>query len=918
MFFDSFGANIINKSDILPPTFVPLATKKGMPWQKAMLDGYERIGLKQFQENLIFNDYYRMIDGKMSYQELKEVVPHMEKFEDLMDGVGIPTFLKHYDIMGIIINALVGKLISFQNKYHIVDSGEVAQNEYLRFKTQEIQKILADIIDNEVKIHLAENGLNPEGKTFNSPEEQQQFLQQLEEEKRKFTPQDTERDAKDSFKTIGTKWGEATLEKDRLGFRLEKFEKNEFKDMLITGRCFREYKIGFDKYYPKTWSPINTFFSKEVDADLVHKGEYVGRVHVYTPQQVVDEYGHRMNANQIKELLGGNMQWRDFMSADYAEGSLTDAVKSNFLKVQNVPFAGYSDYKFALGLEDALGIPMAEETVIRKDGTSYNRDNFLPRMQGSPNAGTYGNYARLLRDDFEHRQDLCLVTEVYGKVSELFGYLTYTNEFGRLVTEEVTEELLPDFIKENDIKVSFKETLEDIVTSFEENTLKWIRRSVVYRGEKIISGNLKEPMYLGFEPMDHQIKGEGMLDVYLPVAGKIGKGIASKIFPYQAKYNLCMNQIYNLLEKEIGMFFLLDITFIPSEFSGWGNAEESLHALRNIAKETGILPIATTGDMDKNKNHFNAFSVHDISFTNQIAHRIQVAEFCQRKAYETIGINPTMLSQPSEYSTAEGIKVGQESMFAQVSELFEDFEDYNLSALELHLAVAQYCQSNKKDLTLYYTKSDASIAFLKAVDPDFPLRRLGLMPLTDSRSRKEVETFRQYMLNTNTLNTDTLEVAKLFSSTTMGEMIEVARIARMTQEKIKQEDFNRQNQLLDKQKEMLLTQDQQKWDRDEVTNQRDRENKIQVSSISAQGRAADKQADDKSFKYIEAAENRALKENSFNRQYEQDAQDMKAKDERAKEEMDLKWAKLKLETEKVAAKIKATEAEKFVAAINPG
>ncbi len=918
MFIDQFGANIVSKSDTLPPTFVPLATKRGLPWQKAMLDGYERIGLKQFQENLTFVDFYRMIDGKMSYQELKEVIPHMDKFEDLMDGVGIPTFLKHYDIMGVIINALVGKLISFQSKYHIVDSGEVAQNEYLRFKTQEIQKVLADIIDNEVKIHLAENGLTPEGKTFNSPEEQQQFLQQLEAAIQKFTPQDTERDAKDSFKTIGTRWGEATLEADRLRFRLEKFEKNEFKDFLTTGRCFREYKIGFDKYYPKTWSPINTFFSKEVDADLVHKGEYVGRVHTYTPQQVVDEYGHKMTANQIKELLGGNMQWREFMSADYASGSLNDAVKSNFLKVQNVPFAGYSDYNFALGLEDALGVPMAEETVIRKDGSTYTRENFLPRMAGSPSAGTFSNYARILRDDFEHRQDQCLATEVYGKVSELFGYLTYSNEFGRLVTEEVTEDILSDFLKENNIKGTFTETLEDIVTSFEENTLKWIRRSVVYSGIKVLSGNLKEPMYLGFKPMEHQIQGDGMLDVYLPVAGKIGKGIAGKIFPYQAKYNLCMNQIYNLLEKEIGMFFLLDITFIPSEFQGWGSAEESLHALKNIAKETGIFPIATTGDMDKNKNHFNAFSTHDISFTNQIAHRMQVAEFCQRKAYETIGINPNTLAQPSEYATSEGIKVGQESMFTQVAELYEDFEEYNLSALELHLSVAQYCQSNKKDLTLFYTKSDASLAYLKEVDPDFPLRRLGLMPLTDSRSRKDAETFRQYMLNNNTINTDTMEVARLFGASTMGEMIEVTRLARLTSEKAKQDDFDRQNQLLDKQRETLMLQDQKKWDRDEVSNQRDRDNKIQVSGITAQGRAADKQADDKSFKYIADAENRALKENSFNKQFEQDAADMKMKDVRAKEDMDLKWAKYKLEVDKVAAKIKATEASKFVAAINPG
>ena len=105
----------------------------------SVMDSFEHIGLQQFRENMKFWDYYRMVDGKMSYQELKEVIPHLDDLQQLLDGVGIPTFLKHYDILGTIINQLVGKYIDMQDKFHIADIGELAENEFLRFKNEQIQ-----------------------------------------------------------------------------------------------------------------------------------------------------------------------------------------------------------------------------------------------------------------------------------------------------------------------------------------------------------------------------------------------------------------------------------------------------------------------------------------------------------------------------------------------------------------------------------------------------------------------------------------------------------------------------------------------------------------------------------------------------------------------------------------------------------
>lgn len=914
--FSSGYLNNISKTDVLPPLHVPKKTKESKEWQQAILDSFEHIGIKQLNENLSFWDYYRMVDGKMAYQELREVIPHLDSFQDLLDGVGIPTFLRHYDIIGIIINALVNKYAEMQDKFHIVDVGEVAENEFLRFRNEEIQKVIQETIENEIQIHLAENGLSPDGKQFASEEEQQAFLQQLQQARAQYTPQDTLRDAQKSFKTIGVQWGEATLDKDKDLFKLEKLSVSEFRDYLLSGRCFREYKIGYDKYYPKTWSPKNTFFSKELDNHSPQKGQYIGRVHHYTPSEVIKEYGHLISTDLQKKILGGNEDWKTFISTGVASASIEESIKSNFSKPMRVPFDGYFDYNFALGIEDELSIPMGTQTLFHPDGTQTTHDRFLPRMLGS-SAGRYSHFATVLRDDIgEQRKDLCQVTEVYFIAYDLFGYLTYENEFGRIVREEVTEDILPEFLKEKGIKKSFKQSISDIVEDFEVNTLKWVYVPNTYEGVKIQCQNLDEPIYLYCKKMDHQIKGDSEFDRLLPVGGHIGRGIAEKIAPFQAKYNLCMNQIYNLLEKEIGMFFLLDTALIPSEYQGYGDAQEALVTIRNIAKDTGILPIATSGDNQKNQNNFNQFSVYDISYTQQISNRIQIAEFCQRKAYEQIGINPAQMAQPAKYQTAEGVKVSQEVSWLQTIHIFNEFNDSLKDTLELHLSVAQYAQANKKDISIYYTKSDASIQYLKLSDPEFPLRRIGLIPSEDNRKRKDLETFRTALLNMNTLGSDTLELAKLIASDSYSEVIEIARIERQNRDARAQQDQANQQALI-QQKAEADNALQDRIDAKEDERQiREIEKDIKVAEIMAAGRAADENADAASFNFIAQTADRALKENTIEQKARASANDLKLRERQHEDNVALKAEALKLKAQELQQRIQDRQSANYRATIN--
>lgn len=910
-----FSRNI-GGSDNLPP---PTASKKDKAkdsWKKSVLDGFENIAIVQFNENLKFVDYYRMIEGRMAFRELAEVAPQLESLDDLLNGVGVPTFIRHYDIMGQVVNTIVGSYTDRSFKYHITDTGEFGQNEFLRMQDDKVSKSLQEILDFHVKKGLAEKGLTIEGKKFASEEEQMQFLQQLQAEQQKLTPKDLESSISTPFKTSAVKWGEATLDKDREVMNLGRLCRRELRDKLLSGRCFREYLIGYDKYTAKTWNPKYVFFSKELDNDYVQRGEYVGKYEPLTPSEVIDQYGHEISTDIQKKILGGNEEYKNFVGTiEGAAGSIHEAINSNFVKRVTVPYAGYFENEFYTQMEDFTGVPLGESTMFNKDGSTSTYDSWLPRRYGR-NFSRYSDYARLIRDDFEHRSDHCMVTKVYFKARDKWGFLTYENEYGRIETAEVTEDILSEFLKENNIKQTYKETIVDAISEFEPNTLKWMYRPVVYEGVKIQSPYLEQPLYVYCRPMDHQIKGDSEFDVLLPVAGFVGQGIAEKIEPYQSMYNYCMNQIVSLMEKEIGMFFLMDVNMIPSEFDGHGDAEDGLMNLRSMAKDIGIMPVAMAADNGKPNSPFNQFSSYNVSYANEMNQRIAMAEVAQRKAYETIGINPQMLSQPTKYETAEGVKLNQDVSFAQISEIYEDFELYLQGALELHLSVAQYCQSFNKDASLFYTKSDASLTFLKEADPTISLRTLGIMPSNDNHKRKEAETFKSLLLNNNTLGSDTIELAKLIQSDAMSDMIKIAEDAKNRQMAEKQTDFQRQQSLIQQDAENKKRLSEEEYIREEQSKDKDRTNKIYLETIKAQGRAADKDADATSVAVINAASETALKSQDLEHKIKTDVKELNLKEQELEFKREQAREELKLRARQLQEQIANRMSRETIALVN--
>jgi len=917
--------NSISKNDILPPRLVKKNVRDSKAWQKAMMDAFEQIGREQFFENSKYWDYYRMVNGRMSYQELREAVPQLDKTAQLLENAEIPAFLKHYDLIGGIIRDICAKFIDSQDQFHIADLGEVAENETLRYYNDRIVEVLNQGFEKEIKYRLAKRGFNPDtNQDFASEEEKQAYLQKIQEETQKATPEEKPLYDKPKFKTIGVKWAEHVMEKDEEKFDLREFKKLELKDKLLTGRWFREYKIGLDDYKCYHWDPRNTFISKEVDIKQPQKAEYIGRFHFMTPVEFIRKYHEHISSDTKKQLMGGNPDWKNYVGNSAITNAIAPETIKDWSTPQWVPFEGYHDYNFNLNLQDMTGIPMGEATWLDNETGEYRQtDRYLPRYHAKTSFSNYYRYASALREDFQHRKDLCQVTEAYFIVEEYWGILTYRSETGLLVTVDVTEDILPEFLKENNIKQNFKSIMADEfklgrqITDEDENTIRWYTRPVTYEGVKVSCLNLPEDLYLYCKAMDYQIKGSSDFERILPVAGWVGEPFANKIMPYQASYNLCMNQIYNMLEKEIGMFFLLDVAFIPSEFNEHGTVEDAVIELRELAKDVGFLPIATSGDAQRNNTHFNQFSTQNLSYAPQIQSRITLAEYYKKQAYESIGSNPQLALQPTTYETATGVQIGNKAKYSQVSEIFQEFNMGLKGAWEVHLAVAQYAQSNKKDLSLTYTKSDGSLAFLQISDPNLPLRRFGIIPTTDSKRRAEIENYKQWLIQTNTVGADPLEVAKLLFSDSARELMEIAYRAMERRAQAEDKKHQQDMQLQDQKAQLDDQKAQREHERQLQRDEKNNEARISAAAIKAKGDSLDNYDNaSQAASEIDKTEQRALEQNKLDHATSLKEMDADTKKYETDRNFELRMKELELKAQELRQKANAEENKRYIATIN--
>ena len=644
----------------------------------------------------------------------------------------------------------------------------------------------------------------------------------------------------------------------------------------------------------------------------------------------MNTHGFRLSEKErdsiYKSFFGNNYKNSNFSNTGNSE-KVTSILGEGYFERMLVPFKGYSDHMLATEWESATGIPRSERTDLI---TGETRTEFSDPFYNNNYLNHSSRIVQSLRTDYSIRLDTIQTTEVYWKGSKKIGLLSYRTINGYITTTQVDEDLLSEVIEEYGIKnlksVSLIE-YEILSEDDKENTIIWIDVPIVYRGLKINVGGLMNGKDIyNVEIMPVQIKGDKgrLFDVKLPICGHIGESFCKKIKPEQITYNYLLNQNQGYLEKEIGAFFVIDVNSLPMEFFDLGDGSDALIEIRNIAKTTGLLPTdLSRNNLNQNGGGimFNPMTYNNATFTDQLTRNLQMAERYKWMAYEKLGITPSSMGNPSQYSTAEGIQVSQNASYAQMYNIDQILMENKRSNIEIHMRISQYCQLNNKDVNYIYMASDNEIEFLQSIkdDPDFDLRQIDVRPTYNAKKNREFQQLKQILITNNTMGHDALSLTELALSDDFLELKDAARRAREFFEKMQKEKIE-SDQSIEK---MKVDADMKKHN-DTIQVQKERNiATVKSAQLRAMGQLGDNTNEQDGMELIKQSGDMFLKQKELDdksiNEYNQIRKDLTIAAQNVSlkaQEIGLKKEKLAIEREKLANQKYIADSQKYIATVN--
>lgn len=905
------GLGNSNYSEVLPSRIIPKTKKQFKAFKKNLLDQLEVIGLKQFEENQEYVDYFKMQSGELVYADLMDGEGEvLRSINEVREELELYTWLRHYDFIGDVCNTLLGEWLLQKDKFRFDTVDEVTTNEYIREATDMLNKYAQAKFNAELQRKFVQMGIDPD-EQFETPEEQEQYIQALEAQANEFLPERI-RDKMRNFKTLAANWAQKTYERDHQRFRMDLIEAEEALSKILVGKAPRHFLVGWDYYKPETWSPINTFYSKDIGAKFYQECEFVGRVHFFSPSEILSRYGHKITSKESKEILESFSG--KFESSTGGGASIKGLAKKNFNNPVVEPFKGAQEYSVMLQFQDAFNTPLG--TMTTPDGRTANR--WLPHFNSNYNMAN--SYATSLVVGEKIRNDLIQVLEVYVECYKEVGLMTYRTETGYLDVVEVDTELLEDFIKENNIKKVKTVSFEEAMKNPEENTIVYGYKPVVYSGLKInTSGTFGGKDIYFLEELEYQLTNNSeFYEPMLPVFGHIGKGVAPLLRPYQIDYNWVMNQNKNLLEKELGIFLVMDVNFLPTEFMDLtDNGENALAEMYNIIKDIGILPIdASKSNLsEKGGVNFNTLMAQNVTFTPQIQRNLELASFYKREALTRIGITPTREGAPTSYETATGVRVSQNAGYSKTMTIFQELLYDKQSKIEGHLAIAQYCQMNQKDSGHLYRAGDDEILFLETIqeiDPDFSARKIGVYPVMDITKKINFENLKTVLLQRNTMEADEFALAELLYSDDYLELKEAALNLRKYNEQRMQVVQEQENE---RHRQQLEQEEMQHLENLELEYAK-LDNRLEVERIEQVGRVASSSQGRESVNEVHRAADRQSREQIAEADRDVEIEKLRQNYEDRLNNFQIKLEELKLKRQQLRVRENERRTKEFTSIIN--
>jgi hypothetical protein len=621
---------------------------------------------------------------------------------------------------------------------------------------------------------------------------------EIPEEELEQMTMDQVKDQLDSYTSVAEKWANHILTCQKAEFNLKEKSEDAFRDMLISAREFYHIyednsKLGFNI---EVANPKNTWFLTTPDRKWISdptgraQGAYAaGTVQVMELSEIIES---------IPDLTKEEI---DHLRSSLQDYGLINVRESNLGNPDAIP--GQDSVMY-----DTFDPLVLQTRMIIESEMKENNDGLKDFLGLTNNVSSFGYKYVVVRS--------------YWISKRKIGKLIYVDEMGN---EQST--LVDETYKSGNIPTQI--------------SLEWGWINEWYQGTKI-------------GPDIYHIKPFKLLN-YCPIIGTTyevknteAKSLVDLMKPFQVIYNVCMNQLYKLLEKEVGKVQLMSLRHIPIPKDG--DAQDALDIWEMEARNRGVVFIDDSPENLKAPSSFNQFTSLDLTRTQEIQSRYTLAQQMKAECWELVGMSRQRMGDISASESATGTNAAMQQSYTQTEPLFVAHEYVMGQLYQAIIDAALYVESDKPQSTLSYITGEGESAFVQVNGSDLKFRDLKVFLTNrpeDTQMFNELRALAQPLMQNGGSLYDVIE---LYSTKSMREMkktfkdLRDQQIAQQQQtQQLEQQKLEQQGQMAQAQMQQAVQLAQEQQAHDDYQNELDRINKKEVALINALGRNENAAAD---------------------------------------------------------------------------
>jgi hypothetical protein len=598
------------------------------------------------------------------------------------------------------------------------------------------------------------------------------------------------KDQLDSYTSIAEKWGNHILTCQKAEFNLKEKSEDAFRDLLISAREFYHIyednsKLGFNI---EVANPKNTWFLSTPDRKWISDptGRAIGAYAAGTVQV--------MELSEIIESIPDlTKEEIDHLRSSLQDYGLINVRESNLGNPDAIP--GQDSVMY-----DTFDPLVLQTRMIIESEMKENNDGLKDFLGLTNNVSSFGYKYVVVRS--------------YWISKKKIGKLIYIDDMGNEQSTLVTE----------DYKSGMHPT---------QQSLEWGWINQWYQGTKI-------------GPDIYHIKPFKLLN-YCPIIGTTyevknteAKSLVDLMKPFQVLYNVCMNQLYKLLEKEVGKVQLMSLRHIPIPKDG--DAQDALDIWEMEARNRGVVFIDDSPENLKSPSSFNQFTALDLTRTQEIQSRYTLAQQLKMECWELVGMSKQRMGSVSASESATGTNTAMQQSYSQTEPLFIAHE-YVLGQLYQGIIdAALYVESSKPESTLSYITSEGESAFVQVNGTDLSFRDLKVFLTNRPEDTQMFNELRQLAQPLMQNGGSLYDVIELYSTKSMREMKKTFKELRDQQLEMQQKQqqlAEKQQQAQQEQAQAALQQaaqlQQEQQAHDDYQRELDRLSKEKIAIIAATG-----------------------------------------------------------------------------------